>query len=168
VDYVDVAVLRDVVERHGVTQVAALRSMVRHLLGNAGAAFSVEKFFQSLKSQGFAVGRDTVHELLAHLVDCFLVRTVWIESKSERQRMSNPRRVYPIDPGLIPVFDRTGRANTGHALETVVLLERHYGDWSVTSKSMVFEKLDSITMQFVVDLKAGETKKVTYTVETRW
>lgn len=37
--------------------------------------------------------------------------------------MTNPRKVYPIDPGLIPVFDRSGRANTGHALETVVRIE---------------------------------------------
>jgi len=37
--------------------------------------------------------------------------------------MVNPRKVYPIDPGLIPVFDRSGKANVGHALETCVLLE---------------------------------------------
>lgn len=37
--------------------------------------------------------------------------------------MVNPRKVYPIDPGLIPVFDRSGKANLGHALETCVLLE---------------------------------------------
>ena len=35
----------------------------------------------------------------------------------------NPRRAYQVDPGLIPVFDRSGRANLGHALETAVLLE---------------------------------------------
>ncbi len=122
-DYVDVAVLRDVVERHNVTNVTGLRWLVRHLLGNAASPFSVEKFHRSLKSQGIAIGRDTLHELLAHLQDCFLVRTVWMESASERQRMVNPRKMYPVDPGLIPVFDRTGRANVGHALETTVLIE---------------------------------------------
>ena len=58
--------------------------------------------------------------------------------------------------------------NRKDTAESVVVLERHYGDWRVTSKSMEFEKLDSTTMQFLVPLKAGETKKVTYTVETRW
>jgi hypothetical protein len=52
--------------------------------------------------------------------------------------------------------------------ETVYLLERHYGDWRITSKSMEFEKMDAMTMQFVVHLKAGETQKVTYTVRTQW
>lgn len=83
----------------------------------------MEKFYAALKSQGLAISKDTVHHLLAHLEDCFLIRTVWMESASERQRMVNPRKVYPIDPGLIPIFDRTGRANTGHALETAVFLE---------------------------------------------
>jgi len=58
--------------------------------------------------------------------------------------------------------------NRKETAETVHLLERHYGDWRVMSNSMKFEKLDAMTMEFVVDLKAGETKKVTYTVRTTW
>lgn len=122
-DYVDVAMLRDVVERHQVSNVTGLRWLVRHLLGNAGSPFSVEKFHRVLKSQGVAISRDTLHQLLAYLDDCFLVRTVWMEADSERQRMVNPRKVYPVDSGLIPLFDRTGRTNLGHALENAVLVE---------------------------------------------
>jgi predicted AAA+ superfamily ATPase len=122
-DYVDVAILRDVVERHKVTNVTGLRWLVRHLLENAASPFSVEKFHGALRSQGIAIARDTLHEMLAFLQDCFLVRTVWMESGSERQRMVNPRKVYPVDPGLIPLYDRTGRVNLGHALETGVLIE---------------------------------------------
>lgn len=122
-DYVDVAMLRDVVERHDVSNVEALRWMVRHLLGNPAGRFSVSKFHRAIGSQGIAVAKDTVHELLHYLTDAFLVRTVWMESSSERQRMINPRKAYPIDPGLIPVYDRSGKRNLGHALETVVFLE---------------------------------------------
>lgn len=122
-DYVDVVMLRDVIERHEISGVTALRWLIRHLLANAGAQFSVQKFFDALKSQGLRIAKDTLHDLLAHLTDCFLVRTVWIEADSERRRMVNPRKVYPVDPGLIPVFDRSGKANLGHALETAVLIE---------------------------------------------
>jgi len=121
--YVDVALLRDVIERHGVTNVAALRWLVRHLMGNPASSFSVEKFYRALRSQGLAVGKNTLHEYLAHLEDAFLVRTVWLHTASERQRMVNPRKAYPADPGLIPVYERHGRANVGRALETLVLLE---------------------------------------------
>lgn len=131
-DYVDVAVLRDVVERHRVSNVTGLRWLVRHLLGNAGSLFSVEKFHHTLRSQGIAISRDTLHEFMAYLEDCFLIRPVWIEADSERKRMVNPRKVYPVDPGLIPVYDRTGRANIGHALETAVLIELERRRFEVT------------------------------------
>ncbi len=122
-DYVDVAILRDVVERHQVRNVTSLRWLVRHLLGNPGAMFSVEKFYAALKSQGLMVSKDTLHELLGYLEDCFLIRITWMESASERQRMVNPRKIYPIDPALIPIYDRSGKANLGHALETAVRIE---------------------------------------------
>lgn len=121
--YVDTALLRDVIERHAVSHPVALRWMVRHLLGNAAGTFSVNKFHGDLRSQGIPVAKDTLHAYLGYLEDAFLIRTVAISSASARRRMVNPRKVYPIDPALIPVFDRTGRANLGHALETCVLLE---------------------------------------------
>jgi len=52
--------------------------------------------------------------------------------------------------------------------ETVYVLERHYGDWTIRDKSQNFTKPDSETAQFIVPLKAGEVKKVTYTVTTKW
>ncbi len=121
--YVDVVLLRDVIERHAVSHPIALRWMVRHLLCNPAGSFSVNKFYGDLKSQGIAVAKDTLHSYLGHLEDAFLVRMVSIATDSERRRMVNPRKVYPIDPGLIPIFDRSGKANLGHALETCVLLE---------------------------------------------
>ena len=122
-DYVDVALLRDVVERYDVTNVASLRWLVRHLLGNPAGLFSVEKFHAALRSQGLAVSRDTLHELLGPLEDAFLVRTVSVASASERRRMVNPRKAYPVDPGLIPVFGLTAGPNLGHSLETAVRAE---------------------------------------------
>lgn len=121
--YVDVVVLRDVIERHGVSNPLALRWIQRQLLANPGGPFSVKKHYDTLRSQGVAVGKDTLHDYLAHLEDAFLVRTVAMHSASERQRMVNPRKAYPVDPGLIALFERSGRTHHGRALETVVLLE---------------------------------------------
>lgn len=121
--YVDTALLRDVIERYAVSNPVALRWMVRQLLGNAGGAFSINKFHGALHSQNIPVAKDTLHAYLAHLEDAFLIRTVSLASESERQRMVNPRKVYPIDSGLIPIYDAAGRSNHGHALETAVLLE---------------------------------------------
>jgi predicted AAA+ superfamily ATPase len=121
--YVDTVLFRDVVERYGISQVAALRWVVRHCLRNPAGSFSVHRLHQDLRSQGLGVARDLVHAMLGHLTDAFLVSAVWLATDSERQRNSNPRKIYPADPGLIRAFDASGRTNLGHALETAVLNE---------------------------------------------
>lgn len=121
--YVDVVLLRDVVERHNVSQPQVLRWLVQQLLGNAAGAFSINKFHADLKSRGVAVAKETLHQLLAHLEDAFLLCGIGIATDSVRRRQVNPRKVYPVDTGLIALFDRSGKPNTGHALETVVLHE---------------------------------------------
>jgi hypothetical protein len=134
--YVDVMVLRDVIDRHDVSNVQALRWLQRHLLSTPGGNFSINKLYNSLRSQGVAVAKDTLYDYLDHLQDAFLVRTVSMYSRSERQRMANPRKAYPIDPGLIPLYSREGREHQGRTLETAVLVElerRAYAaDWMRT------------------------------------
>ena len=119
----DTVLFRDVVERYGVSQVAALRWLVRQCLRNPAGSFSVHRLHQDLKAQGHGVAKDAVHAMLGHLLDAFLLSAVPLATDSERQRNSNPRKLYPADPGLIKAFDASGRANLGHALETVVLNE---------------------------------------------
>ena len=121
--YVDTVLFRDVLERHGVSQVSALRWIVRHCLRNPAGSMSVHRLFLDLKAQGHAVSKDSVHALLGHLVDTYLLQMVPLHTTSERQRNSNPRKIYPADPGLIHAFDASGRANTGRALKTAVFNE---------------------------------------------
>lgn len=121
--YVDACVFRDVVERHRVANVGALRRLVRQLLGSPAGRFSVSKMYADFQSQGLAVAKDSLHEMIAHLEDAFLLRLTPLAAASERRRQVNPRKAYPVDPGLIGAFDRTGRQNVGHALETAVRIE---------------------------------------------
>lgn len=121
--YVDAVLFRDVVERYGVSQVAALRWLVRQCLRNPAGSFSVHRLYQDLRAQGHSVGKDAVHAMLGHLLDAFLLSAVPLATDSERRRNSNPRKLYPADPALIAAFDASGRANLGRALETAVLNE---------------------------------------------
>lgn len=166
--YVDTVLFRDVVERYGVTQVAALRWLVRQCLRNPAGSFSVHRLHQDLKSQGHGVGKDAVHALLGHLLDAFLFAAVPLATDSERQQNSNPRKLYPADPGLIQAFDASGRSNLGHALETVVQneLERRGAEVAYVKTGDGFE-VDFLArrpgggeelIQVCADLSAPETR----------
>lgn len=122
-EYIDVAVLRDVIERHGVTQVSALRGLVRRLLANPAGKFTANRLYRDLQSQGLSVGKDTVHELLAHIEDAHLVYTVPLWTASTARRNTNPRKAYPVDPALSRVMAFAKPDDVGHRLEDLVYLE---------------------------------------------
>jgi len=121
--YVQAVIFRDILERYGITQVAALRWLVRQCLRNPAGSFSVHRLHHDLKAQGLGVAKDMLHAMFGYLVDAFLISAVPLSTESERKRNSNPRKVYPVDPGLIQPFNTSGRTQAGHALETVVLCE---------------------------------------------
>lgn len=122
-EYVDVVILRDVLERHGVTNITPLRALIRHLLAAPGGLFSINKFYNDLKSQGISIGKNGLHDDLDHLHDAYLIFPVPIHSHSERTRRVNPRKVYPVDPGLARAFSHRPLPDWGHLLETVVFLQ---------------------------------------------
>jgi predicted AAA+ superfamily ATPase len=122
-DYVDVVLFRDVVERHGVANVTALRYLVRRLLRSPAGRFSINRFYNDLKSQGLRVSKDSLHEYLSHLEDAFLVFLVPVHTDSERKRMVNPRKCYLVDHALAHAHSFAGPGDLGHRLENVVYLE---------------------------------------------
>ncbi|MBC7230290.1 MAG: hypothetical protein H5T74_07865 [Actinobacteria bacterium] len=73
----------------GGSNTLALRYFVRQLLGNPAGSFSINKFDNDLKTQGIPVAKDTLHAYLGYLEDAFLLRTISLESGSERRRMVN-------------------------------------------------------------------------------
>ena len=84
-NYVDSTVLRDVIERHAIRQPLALQWLVRQLLGNGGSGFSLNKLHGGLKSQGLAISREHLAELVLHLESAFLIRSVSVVGGSLRR-----------------------------------------------------------------------------------
>jgi predicted AAA+ superfamily ATPase len=171
--YVDTVLFRDVIERHAVSQVAALRWIIRHVLRNPCGSFSANKLHADLRSQGHNVAKDTVHALLDHLIDAFVIAAVPVATDSERRRNTNPRKVYPADPGLIDAFDTSGRSNTGHALETAVYneLSRRGADVTYVKTKDGFE-VDFLARhpdgrQELIQVCADATDTTTWQRETR-
>ncbi len=122
-DYVDVVLFRDVAERHQVVNLAALRQLQRSLLARPAHRFSIHRLHNDLRSQGIRVGKDSLHQYLAHLEDAFLIFTMEVASPSVRARRVNPRKCYWIDPGLAILTSLRPSADLGHRLENMIYLE---------------------------------------------
>lgn len=122
-DYLDVAILRDLIERHAITNAPALRRFVRQLMNAPASLLSIHKLYGDLKSQGLSVGKDSLYAWLEHVEDAYVFAAVPIHTTSERVRQTNPRKIYAIDSGLVTACARRGTADTGQLLETAVFVE---------------------------------------------
>jgi hypothetical protein len=130
--YVNTVLFRDIVDRFNVTNINVLRKLMRHLLRNPGSRFTVNKFFNDLKSQGIRVAKTTLHEYLDYLQDAFLLHTIHIYTQSERKRMVNPIKPYVIDTGLAAAFSMMREPEIGHLLENCILVELYRRNAKVT------------------------------------
>ena len=122
-DYVQLVLLRDIIERHAVRNAHAVRFFALSLLQSSGSLTSVNRLANGLKSRGIAVGKDTLYDLLDYFVDAFLLFTIPVFDRSLRVREANPKKVYAIDPGLAFAVAPAGVANLGARLENAVYLE---------------------------------------------
>jgi len=122
-DYLSVVVLRDIVERHKITNISLIRYMANFLLKNVGRSFSVHKFYNDLKSQAFSISKTTVHDYLSYIEDAYLAFTVPLYSESLRKTQSNPRKIYAVDTGLVNACTFGFAENIGRHFENLIYLD---------------------------------------------
>lgn len=128
-EYLEVVLFRDIIERYEITNIAVIRYMIIYLLKNYATNFTVNKFFNDLKSQGFNVGRSSVYDYLTYIEDAYLIFTVPLYSESIRKVQSNPKKIYAIDNGMVNANTLSSMKNKGRALENAVFLDlRRKGD----------------------------------------
>lgn len=120
--YVDVVTLRDIVERYEISNVHALRTLIRSLLTSPASLFSVNKFYNDLKSQGVSCTKNDLYVFLDYLADAYLVYPISIFNRSERVRRTNPKKIYVVDNGLITAFSHDADSDWGKHLENFVFL----------------------------------------------
>jgi predicted AAA+ superfamily ATPase len=121
--YVDTTILKDIIERHKVQNIALLRYLTKTLIVNVAAPFSVNKFHNDIKSQGFNVGRETLYNYIDFLEDAFLLFKVKAYSESIRAQHTTPYKIYVIDNGLINAFSLKVKDLHGKFLENQVYLD---------------------------------------------
>jgi len=135
--YVDAVVLKDVIERHRVSNVEALRAMLYQILSAPASKLSVNKLYQDLKSRGLKLTKDDLYDYLRYLSDAFLLFPVTIHARSEKKRQVNPRKIYLVDNGILDAYSTGQTRDLGARLENLVFLTLRrrglYPDYGVTS-----------------------------------
>jgi predicted AAA+ superfamily ATPase len=123
-DYLDLVVFKDVVERFGIKEPHVVRLLIAHLLSSFSGEFSVNRVFNSLKSEGIKVSKKTLYgyaDALEEAMFCFFLPKF---SPSLRKSFLSVPKIYLNDPGLINHLMTTKLdEEIGKLMENTVFLE---------------------------------------------
>lgn len=113
---------RDVVERFRVRDISSLDTFVRLLMENFGKYVSISKLSKYFRSLGLKKSKKTLANYLKYLEIAFFVFTVEKFGYKTRERVLQPKKVYPIDLGF---YRLTPRFTTeyGRLMESLVAIE---------------------------------------------
>lgn len=126
-EYADAVVYRDVLERHEVSSVQALRYTMDYVFRNYGRKASTRAISRSLKESGVPCNRERIGEYLQWLADAYLVYPVGVRTDSAAVRQTNPEKYYLVDTGLVRAMTPKNDAERGWLLENLVFMELRRG-----------------------------------------
>ena len=129
--YINSVLLKDVIERHKISNFLVIKYLVRYLMDSSGKKFSVNKFYNTMKSMSVKCTKNNLYEYLDHLTDAFVFSKIPIHSRSEKSRQVNPVKIYTVDTGLINAMTFKNSTNSGHLLENMIFLHLRQNNYDI-------------------------------------
>lgn len=153
-------ILKDVISRKKITDVPALKNILRFMFDNIGNPISATKISNSLAAHGSRVSVNTVEVYLQSLLDSFILYKAERFDIKGKQYLSTGGKYYVVDIGLRYYLLGTKRADRGHILENVVYLELLRRGYEVHVGKMGNTEVDFIA----IGEEGEEYYQVAYTV----
>lgn len=119
-EYLNLMLYRDLTERFSIKNPSLLKYHLKYLVGNMAQPISMTKTFNDLKSQGYALAKNTVYDYVSYLEQGFIIFKVDIWHRSVRAQAVNPSKMYLIDPAL--KYAMSISEDRGRVLENAVFL----------------------------------------------
>ncbi len=117
-DIFDTAIFKDVLERHKIRNSLLLKNLIKALL--SAKEFSINKFYNYLKSQQIKSSKDALYKYLEYLEDAFFVFKLNKFSLSYKKAEQSLPKIYFIDNGILT---NNKIDDKGRLLENLVFLE---------------------------------------------
>jgi predicted AAA+ superfamily ATPase len=115
--------LKDVVSRNQVRDVALLERIVRYIVDNTGNITTAKGISRYIKSQHLACSVDTVHSYIKWITDAYLVLEAKRFDIRGKRTLELYEKYYPCDIGLSFALLGNRQADIATKLENIVYLE---------------------------------------------
>ncbi len=150
-EYLDMIIYRDIVERYDIKNTKLIRWLIKSLIDSFCNEFSVHKLYNTLKSKGIKVSKNTLYSYLSMLEDSLFVFFLSKFSYSARKDEISHKKTYLCDTGFSQF---SGRKDKGKKLENAVFLElKRKQDKNPLMKLSFWQDKEGREVDFVVEEK---------------
>ena len=127
-DYLQSIIYRDITERYKIRNTHVLKRMINFCLQNYASVFSVNKFYNDLKSQQIKISKDTLYEYMDYLEEAVFVFQLPKYSSSFMKTEKELKKIYLCDLGYTSLYSH--KTDKGKRFENFIFLElyRIYGN----------------------------------------
>jgi len=126
-DYIEIVVYRDIVQRHKISNAMAVKRLLIYCLQNSAALFSVNKLYNSFKSMGIAISKNSLYEFMEFFADAYCIFNVPLYHFSSKKTILASKKIYPVDQGMITAYTIKQNHEEAARLETAVFAHlRHH------------------------------------------
>jgi len=115
--------LKDIVKRHSIRNVALLENIARYLFDNIGNTLSAKRIADYLKAQRLRVGVDTVQNYLGYFTEALLAHKVLRYDMKGKRHLELHEKYYLNEIGIRHALLGYREADIGGILKNIVFLE---------------------------------------------
>lgn len=139
-------ILKDVVKRKKIADVALLETVIKFLFDNVGNIVSAKKISDSLTSYGRSTTSATVDNYITALCESFIMYEIGRYDVKGKQLLKSLKKYYIVDMGFRRVVLGEKRSNVGFTLENIVYLELLRRGYKVS-----IGKVDDLEIDFIAE-----------------
>jgi uncharacterized protein len=116
-------VLKDIVHRYGVRDVALFEKIMRYLMENMGNTFSSGNMIKYLKGDRRSISNETIYNYLTYAEDSMLMNRVSREDVKGKALLKFQEKLYLTDHGFREQMFGSNQSDINRVLENIVYLE---------------------------------------------
>ncbi|MFT4311734.1 MAG: ATP-binding protein [Candidatus Woesearchaeota archaeon] len=117
-DYMHVMLLKDVIERHDIRNSHAVRAFFDKCIWQFAREYSVNKFYNELKSLGVKISKETLYDYIAYFEEAYIVLPLYNAGYS-----SEVHKLYLVDHSFSTFSLKKTSEDKGFLLENIVFVE---------------------------------------------
>lgn len=153
-EYLNVTLYRDIIERHEIKHHALVKYMIFSMIHNVGKPFTINKFYNDAKNQGYHVNKDILYDYANFIEDAYLAFSIGVYDRSLRKVQINPKKIYTIDPGLNRAVTLEYENDFGRLFENLIYLDLR----RLNCKVSYYLTKDRYEIDFLAQTPQGQKK----------